>query len=134
MLVPRETPLSDVHLENMLGLSRMGATILPPYGIKRFQGIPVAFIGLTLKDTPTIVVPDGVRGLTFRDEAETVNALVPELRKQGIEAIVVRGDPRLPARLVPATTALRWIDHLHHRVEQLLGGEYMDGAAAGVVS
>ena len=30
VLVPRETPLSDVHLENMLGLSRMGATILPP--------------------------------------------------------------------------------------------------------
>jgi 4-hydroxy-3-polyprenylbenzoate decarboxylase len=30
VLVPRETPLNDVHLENMLGLSRMGATILPP--------------------------------------------------------------------------------------------------------
>jgi len=66
-----------------------GRTLLPAYHVKRFQGIPVAFIGLTLKDTPTIVVPDGVRGLTFRDEAETVNSLVPELRKQGIEAIVV---------------------------------------------
>jgi 4-hydroxy-3-polyprenylbenzoate decarboxylase len=30
VLVPRETPLNDVHLENMLGLSWMGATILPP--------------------------------------------------------------------------------------------------------
>jgi 4-hydroxy-3-polyprenylbenzoate decarboxylase len=30
VLVPRETPLSEVHLENMLALSRMGATILPP--------------------------------------------------------------------------------------------------------
>ena len=30
VLVPRETPLSDVHLENMLGLSRMGTTVLPP--------------------------------------------------------------------------------------------------------
>jgi flavin prenyltransferase len=30
VLVPRETPLNDVHLENMLALSRMGATILPP--------------------------------------------------------------------------------------------------------
>ena len=30
VLVPRETPLSDVHLENMLALSRMGATISPP--------------------------------------------------------------------------------------------------------
>jgi 4-hydroxy-3-polyprenylbenzoate decarboxylase len=30
VLVPRETPLNDVHLENMLALSRMGVTILPP--------------------------------------------------------------------------------------------------------
>ncbi|QDU67050.1 UbiX family flavin prenyltransferase [Engelhardtia mirabilis] len=29
ILVPRETPLSEVHLENMLRLARMGATILP---------------------------------------------------------------------------------------------------------
>jgi len=66
-----------------------GQTLLPAYHVKRFQGIPVAFVGLTLKDTPTIVVPEGVRGLTFRDEAETVNALVPELKQQGIEAIVL---------------------------------------------
>jgi flavin prenyltransferase len=30
VLVPRETPLNDVHLENMLALSRMGATVFPP--------------------------------------------------------------------------------------------------------
>lgn len=29
VLVPRETPLSSIHLENMLKLSRMGAVILP---------------------------------------------------------------------------------------------------------
>jgi len=29
VLVPRETPLSDIHLENMLRLSRAGAIILP---------------------------------------------------------------------------------------------------------
>jgi 5'-nucleotidase len=57
--------------------------------VKSFQGIPVAFIGLTLKATPSIVVPAGVKGLEFRDEAETVNALVPQLRAQGIEAIVL---------------------------------------------
>jgi 5'-nucleotidase len=34
-------------------------------------------------------VPAGVAGLKFRDEAETVNELVPKLRAQGIEAIVV---------------------------------------------
>lgn len=30
VLVPRETPLHSIHLENMLNLSRIGATILPP--------------------------------------------------------------------------------------------------------
>jgi 4-hydroxy-3-polyprenylbenzoate decarboxylase len=30
VLVPRETPLHSIHLENMLTLARMGATILPP--------------------------------------------------------------------------------------------------------
>jgi 5'-nucleotidase len=69
--------------------TRSGRQLLPSYHIKVFQGIPVAFIGLTLKDTPTIVVPAGVARLTFGDEAQTVNALVPGLRQQGVEAIVV---------------------------------------------
>ncbi len=30
VLVPRETPLNDIHLENMLRLSRMGVRMLPP--------------------------------------------------------------------------------------------------------
>ena len=66
-----------------------GKPLLPAYGIKNFKGIPVAFIGMTLKATPSIVTPTGVAGLEFRDEADTVNALIPELRAQGIEAIVV---------------------------------------------
>ena len=66
-----------------------GQTILPAYHVKRFEGIPVAFIGLTLKDTPNIVVPSGVAGLRFDDEATSVNRLIPELKAQGIEAIVV---------------------------------------------
>jgi 5'-nucleotidase len=66
-----------------------GRTLLPPYGIKTFNGVKVAFIGMTLKGTPGIVTPTGVAGLDFRDEADTVNALVPRLRALGIEAIVV---------------------------------------------
>lgn len=30
VLVPRETPLSEIHLENLLKLARMGVCILPP--------------------------------------------------------------------------------------------------------
>ena len=66
-----------------------GKTLLPPYGIKTFNGVKGAFIGMTLQGTPGIVTPIGVAGLEFRDEAATVNALVPRVRAQGIEAIVV---------------------------------------------
>jgi 5'-nucleotidase len=66
-----------------------GRTPFPAYDIRNFDGVPVAFIGITLKDTPSIVTPAGTAGLEFKDEAETVNALVPELRERGVEAIVV---------------------------------------------
>ena len=66
-----------------------GRPLLPAYGTKTFNGVNVAFVGMTLKATPTIVTPTGVAGLEFKDEAQTVNSLVPELRAQGIESIVV---------------------------------------------
>jgi 5'-nucleotidase len=68
---------------------RTGKTVFPAYEIREFDGIGVAFIGLTLKGTPGLVSPVGVADLDFRDEAETVNALVPELKARGVEAIVV---------------------------------------------
>ncbi len=66
-----------------------GKTVLPAYAIREFGGIPVAFIGLTLKGTPHLVSPVGVADLEFRDEADTVNALLPELKARGVAAIVV---------------------------------------------
>ncbi|MEH2557637.1 5'-nucleotidase [Bradyrhizobium algeriense] len=66
-----------------------GKTVFPPYEIRSFDGIPVAFIGLTLKGTPGLVSPVGIADLEFRDEASTVNALIPELKARGVEAIVV---------------------------------------------
>jgi 5'-nucleotidase len=66
-----------------------GKTVFPAYEIREFDGIPVAFIGLTLKGTPGLVSPVGVADLEFRDEADTVNALIPELKARGVEAIVV---------------------------------------------
>ena len=66
-----------------------GETPLPPYWIKRFEGVNVGFIGMTLEETDTLVAQAGIQGWEFRDEAETANALVPELKRQGVEAIVV---------------------------------------------
>lgn len=66
-----------------------GKTIFPAYRMRSFAGAKVAFIGMTLEGTPTIVTPSGVAGLRFLDEADTVNALIPRLKRQGIETIVV---------------------------------------------
>ena len=85
-----------------------GSSVLPPYEIREFDGIPVAFIGLTLKETAGIVSPAGIAGLEFRDEAETVNALVPQLKARGVEAIVVLihqgGEPSGDYNECPAIT------------------------------
>ena len=66
-----------------------GKTIFSAYTVKEYEGIKVAFIGMTLEGTPSIVTPAGVAGLSFKDEVETVNALIPGIQAQGIEAIVV---------------------------------------------
>ena len=70
-----------------------GKTLFPPYMIRTFgtgkRQVKVAVIGLTLKDTPTLVSPGGIKGLRFADEADTINALVPVLKAKGADAIVV---------------------------------------------
>lgn len=64
-------------------------TLLAPYAIKEFGKARMAVIGMTLKDTPTLVSAAGIAGLEFADEAATVNALIPELQAQGVKAIAV---------------------------------------------
>ena len=66
-----------------------GETIFPPYAIRRFPGVKVAFVGMTLEGTPSIVSPGGISTVNFLDEAESVNALVPELKRQNVETIIV---------------------------------------------
>jgi 5'-nucleotidase len=63
--------------------------ILPPYVIKKVNGVTIAFIGAVLKETPLIVTPTGVAGVEFLDEADAVNKYVPILRAKGVRAIVV---------------------------------------------
>lgn len=66
-----------------------GKTLFPSYGVKNFKGNRVAFIGMTLKGTPSIVTPSGIAGLEYNDEADTVNKLVHKLKHHGIDAVVV---------------------------------------------
>lgn len=66
-----------------------GKTLFPSYAIRTLNGEKIAFIGMTLKDTPAVVTPAGVAGLKFAEEVATVNSLVPEILAQNVSAIVV---------------------------------------------
>ncbi len=70
-----------------------GGTLFPASAIKTFgegaRQVRVGVIGLTLKGTPLLVTPSGIAGLTFADEADTINAEVPKLKAQGADAIIV---------------------------------------------
>lgn len=70
-----------------------GETVLPATGIKTFATpagpIRLGFIGMTLKETKSLVTPAGVARLNFADEAATANALVPWLKSRGADAVVL---------------------------------------------
>lgn len=66
-----------------------GQTLFPSYYIKDFDGIKLAFIGLTLEGTAAIVSPSGTKGLRFENEVVVINNLVKELQSQGIYNIAV---------------------------------------------
>ena len=78
----------DILAANVI-VEATGETLLPPYTIRRYEGIPVGFIGMPLRETPNVVVASGVAGLAFDDEVETINRYAGELREQGVQAIVV---------------------------------------------
>ena len=66
-----------------------GSTLFPPTAIRQFGPVRIGFIGMTLQGTGKIISPAASAGLTFADEAETANALVPGLKAQGAETIVL---------------------------------------------
>jgi 5'-nucleotidase len=66
-----------------------GSTLFPATALRQLGPVRIGFIGMTLKDTATLVTPAGVAGLRFEDEAATANALVPELKAAGADAIVL---------------------------------------------
>jgi len=69
--------------------TKSGKPLLPPYTIKTVDGVRVGVIGAVLKETPTIVTPTGVAGISFLDEATSINKYAKELRMHGIHTIVV---------------------------------------------
>ncbi|MFH8534540.1 bifunctional metallophosphatase/5'-nucleotidase [Streptomyces tendae] len=67
---------------------KTGKPLLKPYWVWKQRGVKVGFIGVTLEGTPDIVSAEGVKGLKFRDEVETINKYAKELQRQGVKSIV----------------------------------------------
>jgi 5'-nucleotidase len=63
--------------------------IFPAYKVRSVGGARIGFIGLTLEGTPDIVTAAGIQTVKFLDEVETINAATTELKKQGVNTIVV---------------------------------------------
>ncbi|MFB7053822.1 bifunctional metallophosphatase/5'-nucleotidase [Streptomyces vinaceus] len=62
--------------------------MLNPTFIWQKGDVKIGFIGVTLEGTPDVVTADGVKGLKFGDEVETINKYAAELNKQGVKSIV----------------------------------------------
>lgn len=67
---------------------KTGKPILKPYWVWKKKDVKIGFIGVTLEGTPGIVSAEGVKGLTFKDEVETINKYAKVLQRQGVKSIV----------------------------------------------
>ena len=66
-----------------------GRTVLPGTAVRRVGGVKVGYIGMTLEATPTLVAQAGIRGIQFQDEVETANRAARDLRRRGVQTIIV---------------------------------------------
>jgi 5'-nucleotidase len=70
-------------------VDREGKLRLPPYRIVERGGVKVGFIGVVTNTAPRYLLPRYARRFRFLDISDSVNRWVPELRRRGVEAIVV---------------------------------------------
>jgi 5'-nucleotidase len=66
-----------------------GAPPLPASTVVETGGVRLGVIGVTLRDLPTVVSAEAVRGLTFGDEVAAIDRASDELAAQGVSAQVV---------------------------------------------
>ena len=64
-----------------------GRPLVPPSVVREYGGIKVGFIGAVTTDMPSLVVPSGIAGLRFIDEATAINAEAARLQAPGVQAL-----------------------------------------------
>ncbi|WP_156727500.1 bifunctional metallophosphatase/5'-nucleotidase [Streptomyces apocyni] len=67
---------------------KSGKPVLKPYSIWKHRGVKIGFIGVTLEGTPDIVSAEGIKGLKFHDEVETINKYTKVLERKGVKSVV----------------------------------------------
>ena len=65
-----------------------GHALMAPYVIRTVGGVKVGIIGAVTRTTPSIVVPSGIAGLRFQDEAVGINRAAQQLKKQGVRTLI----------------------------------------------
>ncbi len=75
-----------------------GRLLLPPYEVIERAGVRVGFIGVTTPTAPRYLLPRFAGGFRFTDMSDAVNRWVPELRRRGVEAIVVLAHSGAPSQ------------------------------------
>ena len=95
-------------------------TVFPATAMRDFGDIRIGFIGMTLKDTASLVSPAATRGYRFLDEAMVANAQARQLQSQGADIVVLlihqgvwtdpsfnlAGCPNMSGDLLPVLEAL----------------------------
>ena len=66
-----------------------GVPALPPVSVKWMNGVPIGFIGLVTRTTPTIVTAEGIKNIKFVDEVKAANVASKLLKLVGVKAQVV---------------------------------------------
>jgi 5'-nucleotidase len=112
------------------GKTLFAASAIRSFGSGKRQ-VKVGVIGVTLKETADLSSREGLQGVRFADEADTVNALVPGLKQQGADAIVLlihqggytKGDRPDPGACPNLTGPIRGIlDRLDTRIDVVISG------------
>ena len=65
-----------------------GKRLLPAYHIQQTQDVKIAFVGAVPREMAKVVSPRAFAGLEATDEADAINELIPELKAQGVNAII----------------------------------------------
>lgn len=92
-----------------------GRPLFTPAWVRTVGPTRVGFVGAVTRTTPGIVIPSGVAGLRFTDEAEAILRTARELRARGVHAVVATihegaeiGSPgRMPDWNAPGCEGLR---------------------------